>query len=59
MTITTRIEADRKGNPLRIYHRTQKWTWTHGLETRKTCPACTDGRLPSTEQLDKMKADNP
>lgn len=46
----TAFEADREGNPVRVYHATKTRAWTHPLEERPDCVACQEGRLP-----DKIK----
>lgn len=46
----TAIEVGRDGTHLRVYHsggKDGRFTWTHSLETRPTCEACTKGTLPA------------
>jgi hypothetical protein len=50
----TKIEADREGEPLRVFHRAgqtsqgrdSKYAWTHPLAERTECSACTHETIP-------------
>lgn len=57
----TKIEADKEGNALRVYHRggaitvegeyrqNEKFAWTHPADdkTRAACVACQSGNIPA------------
>ena len=54
----TLIEASRDGTPLRVFHRAGKdgtFSWTHPMEERETCIACTQKLIPEHIKKGKVR----
>jgi hypothetical protein len=60
VAVITRIEADAAGKPERVYHSAgavtvdgvrradARYAWTHPIEERPSCDACTKGTIPDS-----------
>lgn len=48
--MVTKVEGDRDGNPVRIYHEAGvkgRYSWVHPYDERESCDACTKGTIPA------------